>query len=156
MGHRSALDGWSCVFDDESHLPSHQDMIVVSASGSRIADSRGRQSIDAASGHSCVNLGYANEELIEAASESYRTLAYCSPEHRCRPVAALAERLSEKLGGGYRLRFSTTGGGANELAIEIARRHFLHCGRPGKRGVIALDRAYHGSSGLASFASGPG
>ena len=142
-------------WDDESHHPDHQDFFIVSGEGCWITDKSGRRLLDAASGHSCVNLGYANEELIEVAAQSYRRLAYCSPEHRCQSVAALSARLSDRLGGEYRLRYATTGGGANELAIEIARRHWLHVGRPRKRNIIALDRSYHGSTGTASFASGP-
>jgi taurine-pyruvate aminotransferase len=153
---RPALEDHIATWDDESHRPGHEDVFVVSAEGSWITERSGRRLLDAASGHSCVNLGYANAELIEAAAESYRKLAYCSPEHRCRPVAALSDTLSAKLGGNYRLRYATTGGGAVELAVEIARRHWRHKGRPGKRAVIALDRAYHGSTGLASYASGPG
>ena len=102
----------AAFWDDESHRPGHQDIAVSSAAGSWITETSGRRLLDAASGHSCVNLGYANEELIEAAAESYRRLAYCSPEHQCRPVAALSEVLSARLGGGYRLRYAATGGGA--------------------------------------------
>ena len=119
-------------WDDESHHPDHQDFFIVSGEGCWITDKSGRRLLDAASGHSCVNLGYANEELIEVAAQSYRRLAYCSPEHRCQSVAALSARLSDRLGGDYRLRYATTGGGANELAIEIARRHWLHVGDPGR------------------------
>lgn len=156
MDHPQAHESDVALWDDESHLPDFEDISVASASGVFLTERSGRRLLDAASGHSCVNLGYANGELIATAAESYRRLAYCSPEHRCEPVAALAQKLSDRLGGGYRLRFATNGGGANELAIEIARRHWLNLGRPQKRAVIALDRAYHGSTGLASFASGPG
>jgi adenosylmethionine-8-amino-7-oxononanoate aminotransferase len=68
----------------------------------------------------------------------------------------LAETLSARLGNGYRIRYAATGGGANELAIEIARRFWRHQDRSGKRKIIAFDRGYHGSTGSASFASGPG
>lgn len=150
------LDNHGADWDDESHLPGHQDVSIASGKGSWITQTSGRTLLDAGSGHSCVNLGYANEELIEAAAESYRRLAYCSPEHRCRSVSMLSAVLSNRLGGSYRLRYAATGGGANEMAIDIARRHWLHCGKPGKRAILALDRSYHGSTGLASFASGPG
>ncbi|WP_428029067.1 aspartate aminotransferase family protein [Ancylobacter sp.] len=143
-------------WEDESHLPGHEEIFVASATGSWLTTADGRRLLDAASGHSCVNLGYANAELIEAAAQSYRTLAYCSPEHRNRPVTELAATLNALLGGGYRIRYGATGGGANELAVEIARRYWRHRGLPAKRKILALDRAYHGSTGAASFASGPG
>ncbi|HEX2526378.1 MAG TPA: aspartate aminotransferase family protein [Geminicoccus sp.] len=146
----------SAAWDDEGHRSPHQDVAVLSGSGCWLVEASGRRLLDAGSGHSCVNLGYAHPELIEAAAESYRRLAYCSPEHRCAPVAALAETLSARLGGGYRIRYAATGGGANELAIEIARRFWRHQGRSHKRKIIAFDRSYHGSTGSASFASGPG
>ena len=146
----------SAFWDDEGDLQPHHDITVLSGNGSWIVEASGRRLLDAGSGHSCVNLGYGNAELIEAAAESYRRLAYCSPDHRCASTTALAETLSERLGGGYRMRFAATGGGANELAIEIARRFWRHLGRPTKRKIIAFDRSYHGSTGTASFASGPG
>lgn len=149
-------DGQSARWDDECHHPGYKEIDVASGAGCWITLDDGRRILDAASGHSCVNLGYANEELVEAAAQSCRRLAYCSPEHHCRPVTALSATLSRLLGGGYRLRYAATGGGANELAIEIARRYWRHKGDPEKRGIIALDRSYHGSTGSASFASGPG
>lgn len=148
--------GEQACWNDESHRFDYERLDVVAGTGCWITDAQQRRLLDAASGHSCVNLGYANEELIKAAAESYRKLAYCSPEHRCRPVVDLAAKLNQLLGGDYRIRYAATGGGANELAIEIARRYWLHSGKPGKRNIIAFDRAYHGSTGSASFASGPG
>lgn len=143
-------------WDDEGHHAGHRQIVVASATGRYLTLESGQRLLDAASGHSCVNLGYGHEELIEAAARSTRTLAYCSPDHLCRPVIALAAKLSQLLGGDYRLRYAATGGGANELAIEIARRFWLHRGQPAKRKILALDRSYHGSTGAASFASGPG
>jgi adenosylmethionine-8-amino-7-oxononanoate aminotransferase len=150
--HEEGTAYWS----DEGHRFDYEQLDIVAAAGSWITDQQQRRLLDAASGHSCVNLGYAHEELIEAAQQSWRKLAYCSPEHRCRPVVDLAAKLDQLLGGGYRIRYAATGGGANELAIEIARRYWRHKGMPGKRNVIAFDRSYHGSTGSASFASGPG
>lgn len=146
----------SAFWDDESHLPGHAMHRIASAEGCWLVEESGRRLFDAGSGHSCVNLGYANEELVAAMAESSRRLAYCSPEHYARSVGVLADALSEPLGGGYRIRYATTGGAANELAIEIARRFWMHRGRHTKRRVIAFDRAYHGSTGSASYASGPG
>lgn len=123
------LEALSATWDDEDHRPPHQDVTVLSGSGCWLVEESGRRLLDAGSGHSCVNLGYANPELMEAAAESYRRLAYCSLEHHCRPVMALSETLSALLGNGYRIRYAATGGGANELAIEIARRFWRHQGR---------------------------
>ena len=87
-------DPHAAHWDDESHLPGHEEIYVVSAAGSWLTLRDGRRLLDAASGHSCVNLNYGNEELIEAAAQSWRRLAYCSPEHRNRPVIDLAAKLS--------------------------------------------------------------
>ncbi|MFO1159921.1 MAG: aminotransferase class III-fold pyridoxal phosphate-dependent enzyme [Reyranellaceae bacterium] len=149
-------DEQSAYWSDESPRFDYEQLDIAAAAGCWITDKRQRRLLDAASGHSCVNLGYAHEELIQTAQHSLRTLAYCSPEHRCRPVVELATRLDQLLGGGYRIRYAATGGGANELAIEIARRYWRHRGQPAKRNIIAFDRSYHGSTGSASFASGPG
>lgn len=156
MNFQAQHDPHAAHWEDESHLPGHEEIYVASAAGCWLTTKDGRRLLDAASGHSCVNLGYGNEELIEAAATSWRTLAYCSPEHRNQPITDLSAKLSGLLGGDYRIRYAATGGGAVELALEIARRYWLHRGQPDKRAILAMDRAYHGSTGSASFASGPG
>jgi adenosylmethionine-8-amino-7-oxononanoate aminotransferase len=77
------------------------DLMVVSGQGGWLTDRLGRRIYEGASGHSCLNLGYANDELIEVAAASFRRLSYCSPEHLTTPVAQLSYTLARLLGGDY-------------------------------------------------------
>ncbi len=91
---------------------------------------------------------------MEAAGNALATLSYCSPEHYSDSSLALAERVSDLLGGGYRIKYALSGSSANEIAMTIARRHWEGAGKPAKRIAIALDRSYHGNMGQAQFATG--
>ncbi len=101
----------SAFWDDEGDLQPHHDITAMSGTGTWIVEASGRRLLDAGSGHSCVNLGYGNTDLIEAAAESYRRLAYCSPEHRSadhgpggHAERAARRRLPHPLRGDWRRR----------------------------------------------------
>lgn len=114
----------------------------------------GKRAFEAVSGHSCLNLGHAHPELLEAASRSLSNLSYCSPEHSSHSSSALAQRLSDLLGGKYRIKYALSGSSANEIAMVIARRRWEGLGKASKRICISLERSYHGNMGQAQFATG--
>ena len=128
--------------------------LIKSGQGGWIRFEDGRRAFEAVSGHSCLNLGHAHPELLETAGHALSTLSYCSPEHYSDSSLALAERLSELLGGAYRIKYALSGSSANEIAMTIARRYWEGTGKPAKRIAISLDRSYHGNMGQAQFATG--
>ncbi len=128
--------------------------LIKSGDGGWITFESGRRAFEAVSGHSCLNLGHAHPELIDTANHSLSKLSYCSPEHSSDASLALAERLSELLGGEYRIKYALSGSSANEIAMVIARRRWEGLGQPKKRICISLDRSYHGNMGQAQFATG--
>ncbi len=129
-------------------------LTIEEGHGAWITDSAGTSYLDGLSGQWCVNVGYGREELVEAAADQLRRLAF-QPLTRAHPPAlALADRLDGLLGGGWTSLFSNSGSEANELAFKVARQHHQLVGEAGRFKVISRYRAYHGSTLGALSATG--
>lgn len=73
-----------------------------------------------------------------------------------RPAVELAERLVKIIPRGLtRIFYSDNGSTAVEVAVKMALQYWSNLGRPERRGVIALDHAYHGDTVGAMSASAP-
>jgi adenosylmethionine-8-amino-7-oxononanoate aminotransferase len=127
-------------------------MIGTGGKGSWVTDIDGNRYLDGMSGLWCVNVGYGREELAEAAYEQLKSLAYFPLSHSHVPAIRLAEKVSEWLGGEYRIFFSNSGSEANEVAFKIARQYHHQNGEPGRYKFISRYRAYHGNT-LGSLAA---
>ncbi|WDF03395.1 aminotransferase [Shouchella hunanensis] len=121
-------------------------LIAESGKGSWFTDTTGKRYFDGVSGLWCLNLGHGQEEIIEAAANQMKSLAYFPLSFGHKPAIDLAEKLSELLGGGYRSFFANGGSDANETAFKIARQHHKQSGNPEKTKIISRYRAYHGNS----------
>lgn len=127
--------------------------VIVSGEGCWVTDSEGNRFLDAVAGLWCAALGWGNEELVEAAADQMRRLAYYhsfkgrAPE----PAERLAERLAAMLPGDLeRVFFGASGSDAVETAVKIAQFYQNARGKPRKKRIIARAGAYHGS-GIVSF-----
>ncbi|CAM3605097.1 aspartate aminotransferase family protein [Marinicrinis lubricantis] len=138
------------------HMSPHNEgpMIIVSGEGCWLTDMDGNRYYDAISGLWCVNIGYGRKEMAKAAAEQMDNVAYVPMTQAHIPGIELAERISEWLGGGYRILFSNSGSEANEAAFKIARQYFNQIGQPERHKFISRHRAYHGSSMGALAATG--
>jgi adenosylmethionine-8-amino-7-oxononanoate aminotransferase len=112
----------------------------------------GHRLIDGSSGLWTVNLGHSRGDLVEAAEAQLRTLPYAatfggvsSP-----PAIELAERITALTPGLSGVFFVSGGSEANETAIKLARRHWIHRGASGKSIILAHDRGYHGLTGVTT------
>jgi taurine-pyruvate aminotransferase len=145
---------------DRAHMWHHMSpynpnpMIVTEASGSWVTDIDGNRYLDGMSGLWCVNIGYGREELAEAAYEQLKSLAYFPLTQSHVPAIKLSEKVSEWLGGEYRVFFSNSGSEANEVAFKIARQYHHQNGQPGRYKFISRHRAYHGNTMGALAATG--
>ncbi|WP_372631296.1 aspartate aminotransferase family protein [Cohnella sp.] len=137
-----------------SYGAGKEPMVVTSANGSWIADSRGNRYLDAMSGLWCVNAGYGREELAAAAYEQMKTLAYYPLTQSHLPAIKLAEKLNEWLEGEYVIFFSNSGSEANEAAFKIARQYQRQIGEHDRYKFVSRYRAYHGGSMGALAATG--
>lgn len=136
------------------YTASQNPLAIVEADGAWIVDAEGHRYLDAMSGLWCVNLGYSQPELAEAAYQQLRTMPYYPLTHTHLPAIELAERLSEWLGAEYRVFFSNSGSEANEVAFKIARQYHAQRGEPDRWKIVSRYRGYHGNTMGALAASG--
>ena len=121
---------------------------IVSGSGVRLVDDRGRTLIDVCSGPFLAALGQGNERVLQAMHDQGRRLTYTySRTTRTAANAALVERLTELAGHGYERAHLTSGGSeAIEMALKMLRAHAVATGRPERHRVISLMPGYHGAT----------
>ena len=128
---------------------------LVKGKGVYVWDSEGRRYIDALASLWNVAIGHGRPEVARAVAQQMRTLEYAptllgfSSEPAIRLAARLA-RLAPK--GLTRVVFTSGGSESNETVIRLVRLYWRLRGRPDKIQIVALNRAYHGSStGAASL-----
>ena len=127
--------------------------VIVSGEGCWVTDETGGRFLDAVAGLWCTALGWGNEELVEAASDQMRRLAfYHSFKGRAsEPTERLARTLVPMLPGDLtHVFFGTSGSDAVETAVKIAHFYQNARGKPEKKRIVARVGAYHGS-GAVSF-----
>lgn len=131
-------------------------MLVVSAQGSRVTDASGKEYIDTMAGLWCVNAGYGQQAIIDAAHEQMKNLVYYPHIAANEPAAALSAEVSRLLGNGLdRIYFTNSGSESNEAAFKIARQYGRQAHPNDNRyKIIARHRAYHGTTMGALSATG--
>ena len=118
----------------------------IKGEGAWTTDINGKKYFEALSVHSCLNLGYGQQELIEAATEQMKNLAYYTPANLQVPAIELATKLSELFQGNYTTFFTSSGSEANEVALKIARQYHIQNGNPSKYKFISHYNGYHGGT----------
>jgi len=138
----------------QPYVSAQSPMVVTQGTGATISDLDGNHYIDAMSGLWCVNLGYSERELADAAYQQMTQMPFYPLIQSHLPAIQLAEKLNDWLEGEYRVFFSNSGSEANETAFKLARQYHAQNGDPGRFKVISRYRAYHGNSGMALAATG--
>src|SRR5437764_3260862 len=97
-------------------------------------------------GSMAATLAHGRPDIVAAARTQAERLAYVHNERLTNPAQ---ERLAYELAGlapeGFtRVRFTTGGAEANEMAIQLARRYHVDRGEPNRWQVISPAQAYHG------------
>jgi putrescine aminotransferase len=141
---------------DHSQLPETGPLVVVRGEGCELIAANGQRLIDGCAGLWTVNLGHGREDLIEAAIKQMRTLPYASTFGGVSspPAIELAERIVGLAPPGLSgVFFVSSGSEANETAIKLARRYWVHRGEPRKSIVLAHERGYHGLTGVTTTAT---
>ena len=153
---RSYFHPFTSIADHERTGP----WVIQSASGITIKDAEGQEYLDATSGLACVNVGYGREEIARAVYEQTLKLSFFptfwSTAHE--PAIRLADRLIQMTPGDtQRVMFGTSGSDANDTQIKLCWYYNNLLGRPGKKKIIARERAYHGTTiGATSLSGVPG
>ncbi|MDH3520368.1 MAG: aminotransferase [Myxococcales bacterium] len=132
-------------------------LVIAESDGAYVFDADGKRYLDGIGGMWCVNVGYANEEMVQAIADQARRLAYYSPfvDTTTPPGAELAAKLADLAPGSLnRVFFSTGGSTANDTAVRLIHYYNHRRGKPEKAHIICLDEAYHGSTFLAMSLDG--
>jgi adenosylmethionine-8-amino-7-oxononanoate aminotransferase len=131
-------------------------MMIVRGEGPYVFNERGDKFINCMSGLWNVAVGHGRQELVDAACEQMRTLAFASCFRQAHPVAmALAEKLVQVSGGHYqRVYLGTNGSEAVETAIKMARQYHRQGPEKSRYKIISLKNSYHGVSYGAMSTSG--
>jgi 4-aminobutyrate---pyruvate transaminase len=134
-------------------------LLIERGQGVYVYDSTGRPYIDAMAGLWCTALGHGNEELVEAAAQQMRKLAFThifgGKSHD--GAIELAERLKEIAPvSTSKVFFCNSGSEANDTQIKLVWYMNNASGRPHKKKFISRRRAYHGGTiGAASLTGLP-
>lgn len=138
----------------------HGARILASGNGMWLTDIDGKSVLDAFAGLWCVNVGYGQESIVEAATEQMRRLPYATGYFHFsnEPAIRLAGELTALAPTGLDHVFFTLGGSdAVDSAIRYIVHYFNAIGQPEKKQFIALELGYHGSSsngaGLTALAN---
>lgn len=123
--------------------------IIRSAKGATITDSEGNTVIDGFAGLWCVNAGYGQESIVQAAAEQMRNLPYATGYFSMgsEPAIRLAAELADRAPGDLNHVYFTLGGSdAVDSTIRFIRYYYHAKGTPQKDQFISLEQGYHGSS----------
>lgn len=131
--------------------------MIASARGATVTDAEGRELIDGFAGLWCVNAGYGQEAVIEAATRQLRDLPYATGYFGLgsEPAIRLAARLADLAPGDLNHVYFTLGGSdAVDSTVRFARYYWNARGLPQKDQFISLAQGYHGSSAVAAGLTG--
>jgi putrescine aminotransferase len=135
-------------FTDFKGLARKGSRIIERADNIYLWDSDGAKILDAMSGLWCVNVGYGQQALVEAAAKQMQQLPFYNAffQTATPPAIALAELLAEVAPGFGHVFFSGSGSEGNDTIVRMVRRYWDVCGQPERTVIISRHNAYHGST----------
>ncbi len=144
-------------FTDHQALAAKGARVVERAEGIYVWDTDGNKILDAMSGLWCVNVGYGQQELIDAATRQLKTLPFYNAFFNTAtpPAIELAELLSEVAPAGFEhFFFSSSGSESNDTNVRMVRRYWDLIGQPQRQVIIGRNNGYHGSTMAGASLSG--
>ncbi|GAB4212762.1 MAG: aspartate aminotransferase family protein [Rhodoferax sp.] len=140
-------------FTDHADLARRGARIITRGEGIYVWDSEGEKLLDAMSGLWCVNVGYGQRELAEAAYQQMMTLPFYNSffQTTTAPAVQLAARLAQLAPAVGERRFehvffSSSGSESNDSNVRMVRRYWDLLGQPQRKVIISRRNAYHGST----------
>jgi putrescine aminotransferase len=136
-------------FTDFRALHAKGSRIITRADNVYLWDSDGRRVFDAMSGLWCVNVGYGQPALIDAATRQLRELPFYNAffQTATPPAIELAELLAQVSPPDFRHVFFTgSGSEGNDTVVRMVRRYWDVLGQPQRQVIISRKNAYHGST----------
>jgi putrescine---pyruvate transaminase len=136
-------------FTDFQSLAKKGSRIVTRADNIYLWDSEGHKILDAMSGLWCVNVGYGQKALVDAATRQMQELPFYNAFFQTATVPAieLAELLAEVTPPQFQhVFFSGSGSEGNDTVVRMVRRYWDLLGQPERQVIISRKNAYHGST----------
>ena len=143
-------------FTDFKALSAKGARIITRADNIYLWDSEGHKILDAMSGLWCVNVGYGQRALIDAATRQLGELPFYNAffQTATPPAIELAELLAEVTPPQFQHVFFTgSGSEGNDTVVRMVRRYWDLLGQPERQVIISRRNAYHGST-MASASLG--
>ncbi len=123
--------------------------VLASGCGATVTDASGKQLIDGFAGLWCVNAGYGQDSIVEAAARQMRELPYATGYFGLgsEPAIRLASELAERAPGDLnRVYFTLGGSDAVDSTIRFIRYYWIARGEAQRDQFISIEQGYHGSS----------
>jgi putrescine aminotransferase len=136
-------------FTDFQALAKKGARIITRADNVYLWDSEGQKVFDAMSGLWCVNVGYGQQALVDAATRQLKELPFYNAFFQTATPAAieLAELLAEVTPPHFQHVFFTgSGSEGNDTIVRMVRRYWQLLGQPERQVIISRHNAYHGST----------
>jgi putrescine aminotransferase len=136
-------------FTDHRSLAGKGARIVDRAEGVYIWDTEGHKILDGMSGLWCVNVGYGQQALIDAATRQMARLPFYNAFFNTAtpPAIELAELLAEVTPPQFRhVFFTSSGSEGNDTVVRMVRRYWDVLGQPQRQVIIGRWNGYHGST----------
>ncbi len=144
-------------FTDHKALHEKRSRIITRAQGVYIFDADGNKILDGMSGLWCVNAGYGQQSLIDAATRQLHELPYYNNFFQCAhppsiELAALLQEVSQPQFN--RVFFAGSGSESNDTVVRMVRTYWDLMGQPQRHTIISRRNAYHGSTVAAASLGG--
>ena len=136
-------------FTDFKSLASKGARIITRAAGLYLWDSDGNKMFDAMSGLWCVNVGYGQRALIDAATRQLEELPFYNAffQTATPPAIELAELLAELSPPQFEhVFYANSGSEGNDTIVRMVRRYWDLVGAPERQVIIGRNNGYHGST----------
>lgn len=136
-------------FTDFQALSRKGARVIERAENIYLWDTEGHKILDAMSGLWCVNVGYGQQALVDAATTQLKQLPFYNAffQTATPPAIELAELLAEVTPPQFKhVFFSGSGSEGNDTVVRMVRRYWDLLGQPERQVIISRDNAYHGST----------
>ena len=121
---------------------------IARTEGSFLVLPDGRRILDAAGGAVVASIGHGRAEVAEVAARALSNTSFVVPPFVTEERVRLVERLRRSWlpAGVERCVFASGGSEAIDLAVRIARQHFVSRGETSRWKVIGRELSYHGTT----------
>nr|WP_295082798.1 aspartate aminotransferase family protein [uncultured Roseateles sp.] len=136
-------------FTDFKGLAQKGARIIEKADNIYLWDSEGHKILDGMSGLWCVNVGYGQQSLVDAATAQMKELPFYNAffQTSTTPAIELAEVLAEIAPPGFEhVFFTSSGSEGNDTVVRMVRRYWDVLGQPERQIIIGRNNGYHGST----------